>query len=261
MEALAHASHSFKRRRSGWRSIWLPCPDAWRQPSACPWEVRDGRASGPGGAVLCARLAAACRETWRGLQNSHRLPRPAAFIAQSAIACRERLGEALLPTFAPSTHNSPPCWPSSEVGIGRNSATMRVSPAAARPGSFRPERAGTGHPRLGHPPWLEPAFHLPESVMVLVQHTPRRLGRPHVLSFPPSRVPWPRALSLGAARSGGGYPRCHSGARALSASRRCLGGAGHLPRRGGNVCSAAYQRLLLRWLQPRAVWWLRAMGS
>ena len=77
-------------------------PDAWRQPSACQgWEVRDVVAHLIQGAQFYVHTIS------RGVQGDMaRPPEPAspaiaraALIAQSAIACRERLGEALLPTF------------------------------------------------------------------------------------------------------------------------------------------------------------------
>jgi uncharacterized protein (TIGR03083 family) len=53
-------------------------PDAWRQPSACQgWEVRDVVAHLIQGAQFYVHtISRGCRETWSGLQNSHRLPSP-----------------------------------------------------------------------------------------------------------------------------------------------------------------------------------------
>src|SRR4029453_8214072 len=77
-------------------------PDAWRQPSACQgWEVGDV------GGHLVEVAQSYVRTISRGVQGDMARPPElaspaiarAAFIAQSAIACRERLGEALLPTF------------------------------------------------------------------------------------------------------------------------------------------------------------------
>src|SRR6266540_1163180 len=77
-------------------------PDAWCQPSACQgWEVRD----------VVAHLVEVAQEyrhvLARGVQGEMGPPPELAppdavsdaSIAQSAIMCRERLGETLLPTF------------------------------------------------------------------------------------------------------------------------------------------------------------------
>jgi uncharacterized protein (TIGR03083 family) len=221
-------------------------PDAWRQPSACQgWEVRDVVAH------LVEVAQSYVRTISRGVQGDMARPPElaspaiarAAFIAQSAIACRERLGEALLPTFRTRYAELSALLAQLSGGDWEKLCYYTSEPRS------RPVREflALSVQELAIHGWdirsrLEPAFHLsPESVAVLVQHTSRRLGRaPSCCLSPPSRVLWPAALSLGAARSSGRYSRYRGGARALShGTCRYLGGAGHLPRRGGNVCSAA----------------------
>lgn len=85
-------------------------PDAWCQPSACQgWEVRDVLAHLIEVAQFYQRVLA------RGVRGEMGLPpefvppdtAPAAFIAQSAIARREQLGEALWNLPAPQRLRSP----------------------------------------------------------------------------------------------------------------------------------------------------------
>jgi uncharacterized protein (TIGR03083 family) len=172
-------------------------PDAWRQPSACQgWEVRDVVAHLIQGAQFYVHTIS------RGVQGDMARPPElvppalarAALIAQSAIACRERLGEALLPTFR------------------ARYAELSALLAQLDPGDWEKLCYYTSEPRsrpvreflalsvqeLAIHGWdirsrLDPAFHLsPESVAVLVQHTPRRLGRPHRAVFPlPPEFPGP----------------------------------------------------------------------
>ena len=103
MEALA-ARVALIQAEAEWlaQSLSTWSPDAWCQPSVCQgWEVRDVVAH----LVEVAQFYV--RTITRGVQGDMARPpelvppavAPAAFIAQSAIACRERLGEALLPTF------------------------------------------------------------------------------------------------------------------------------------------------------------------
>ena len=169
-------------------------PDAWRQPSACQgWEVRD----------VVAHLVEVTQEyrhvLARGVQGEMGPPPELgppgtvsdASIAQSAIACRERLGETLLPTFRAQYAQL-----SALLAQLRGGDWDKLCSYAREPRS-RPAREllALSVQELAIHGWdirsrLEPAFHLsPESVTVLVQHTPRRLGRPRraVFSLPPAR--------------------------------------------------------------------------
>jgi uncharacterized protein (TIGR03083 family) len=172
-------------------------PDAWRQPSACQeWEVRDVVAH----LVEVAQFYV--RTITRGVQGDMARPpelmppavAPAAFIAQSAIACRERLGETLLSTF---------CTRYAELSalLAQLSGGdwEKLCYYASEPRS-RPVREflALSVQELAIHGWdirsrLEPAFHLsPESVTALVQHAPRRLGRPRRAVFPlPPEFPGP----------------------------------------------------------------------
>ena len=171
--------------------------DAWYQPSACQgWEVRDVVAH----LVEVAQFYV--RTITRGVQGEMGPPpefappavAPAAFIAQSAIACRERLGEALLPTFRTRYAQL-----SALLAQLSDGDWEKLCYYASEPRS-RPAREflALSMQELAIHGWdirsrLEPAFHLsPESVTVLVQHTPRRLGRPQRAVFPlPPAFPGP----------------------------------------------------------------------
>jgi uncharacterized protein (TIGR03083 family) len=172
-------------------------PDAWCQPSACQgWEVRD----------VVAHLVEVAQEyrhiLARGVQGETGPPPEVAppgaisdaSIAQSAIACRERLGETLLPTFRAQYAQL-----SALLAQLRGGDWDKLCSYAREPRS-RPAREllALSVQELAIHGWdirsrLEPAFHLaPESVMVLVQHTPRRLGRPRRAVFPlPPEFPGP----------------------------------------------------------------------
>jgi uncharacterized protein (TIGR03083 family) len=172
-------------------------PDAWRQPSACQgWEVRDVVAHLIQGAQFYVHTIS------RGVQGD--MVRPpelvppaiarAAFIAQSAIACRERLGEALLPTFRTQYVELSALLAQLSGGDWEKLCYYTSEPRS------RPVREflALSVQELAIHGWdirsrLEPAFHLsPASVAVLVQHTPRRLGRPHRAVFPlPPECPGP----------------------------------------------------------------------
>ena len=106
-----------------------PCPQT---PGASPVLARGGRCAmwwriwSRERSFMCTRLAAACRETWGRLQNSHRLPSPRQrSLPRAPSPVGSGWGRHSCPPFVPDTHNSPPCWLSSAVGIGRNSAPMR----------------------------------------------------------------------------------------------------------------------------------------
>jgi uncharacterized protein (TIGR03083 family) len=167
-------------------------PDAWRQPSACEgWEVGDVVAHLVEGAQFYVRTIS------RGVQGDMARPPElappavarAAFIAQSAIACRERLGEALLPTFRTRYVELSALLAQLSDGDWEKLCYYTSEPRS------RPVREflALSVQELTIHSWdirtrLDPAFHLsPESVTVLVQHTPRRLGRPHraVFLLPP----------------------------------------------------------------------------
>lgn len=165
---------------------------AWCQPSACQgWEVRD----------VVAHLVEVAQEyrhvLARGVQGEM-APPPGlappgtvsdASIAQSAIACRERLGETLLPTFRAQYAQL-----SALLAQLRGGDWDKLCSYAREPRS-RPAREllALSVQELAIHGWdirsrLDPAFHLsPESITVLVQHTPRRLDRPRraVFSLPP----------------------------------------------------------------------------
>ena len=172
-------------------------PDAWRQPSACQeWEVRD----------VVAHLVEVAQFYVRtitcGVQEDMAQPpelappaiAPAAFIAQSAIACRVRLGEALLPTFRTRYAQLSALLAQLDPGDWEKLCYYASEPRR------RPVREflALSVQELAIHGWdicsrLEPVFHLsPESVTVLVQHTPRRMGRPHRAVFPlPPEFPDP----------------------------------------------------------------------
>jgi uncharacterized protein (TIGR03083 family) len=172
-------------------------PDAWRQPSACQgWEVRDVVAHLIQGAQFYVHTIS------RGVQGD--LARPselaspviarAALIAQSAIVCREQLGEALLPTFRTRYVELSALLAQLSGGDWEKLCYYTSEPRS------RPVREflALSVQELAIHGWdirsrLEPAFHLsPESVAVLGQHTPRRLGRPHRAVFPlPPEFPGP----------------------------------------------------------------------
>jgi uncharacterized protein (TIGR03083 family) len=172
-------------------------PDAWRQPSACQeWEVRDVVAH------LVEVAQSYVHTISRGLQGDMARPPElaapaiarAALIAQSAIACRERLGEALLPTFRTRYAEL-----STLLAQLSDRDWDKLCYYGSEPRS-RPVREflALSVQELAIHGWdirsrLEPAFHLsPESVAVLVQHTPRRLGRPYRAVFPlPPEFPDP----------------------------------------------------------------------
>ena len=172
-------------------------PDAWRQPSACQgWEVRDVVAHLIQGAQFYVHTIS------RGVQGDMARPPElaspaiarAAFIAQSAIACRERLGEALLPTFRTRYVELSALLAQLSGGDWEKLCYYTSEPRS------RPVREflALSVQELAIHGWdirsrLEPVFHLsPESVAVLVQHTPRRLGRPHRAVFPlPPEFPGP----------------------------------------------------------------------
>jgi uncharacterized protein (TIGR03083 family) len=172
-------------------------PDAWRQPSACQeWEVRDVVAH----LVEVAQFYV--RTITRGVQGDMARPpelvpltvAPAAFIAQSAIACRERLGEALLPTFRARYAEL-----SALLAQLSSGDWEKLCYHASEPHS-RPAREflALSVQELAMHGWdirsrLDLAFHLsPESVAALVQHMPRRLGRPRRAAFPlPPEFPGP----------------------------------------------------------------------
>jgi uncharacterized protein (TIGR03083 family) len=172
-------------------------PDAWRQPSACQgWEVRDVVAH----LVEVAQFYV--RTITRGVQGDMAPPpelmppavAPAAFIAQSAIACRERLGEALLSTFC-TRYAELSALLAQLSGGDWEKLCYHASEPRSRPVR---EFLALSVQELAIHGWdirsrLEPAFHLsPESVTALVQHTPRRLGRPRRAVFPlPSELPDP----------------------------------------------------------------------
>jgi uncharacterized protein (TIGR03083 family) len=164
-------------------------PDAWRQPSACQgWEVRDVVAHLIQGAQFYVHTIS------RGVQGDMERPPElaspaisrAAFIAQNAIACRERLGEALLPTFRTRYAELSALLAQLSGGDWEKLCYYSSEPHS------RPVREflALSVQELAIHGWdirsrLEPAFHLsPASVAVLVQHTPRRLGRPHRAVFP-----------------------------------------------------------------------------
>jgi uncharacterized protein (TIGR03083 family) len=172
-------------------------PAAWRQPSACQgWEVRD---------VVAHLVEVAqdyrCRIA-RGVQGEIG-PHPEfappgtvsdASIAQLAIAYRERLGETLLPTFRAQYAQFSALL--AQLGPGDWDKLCYF----ARAPQSRPVREflALSVQELAIHGWdirsrLEPAFHLsPESVTVLVQHTPQLLGRPHRAVFPlPAEFPGP----------------------------------------------------------------------
>jgi uncharacterized protein (TIGR03083 family) len=172
-------------------------PDAWRQPSACQgWEVRDVVAHLVEVAQFYVRTIA------RGVQGDMTQPpeltppavAPAAFIAQSAIACRERLGEALLPTLRERYAQLCALLTQLDAGDWEKLCAYTSEPRS------RPVREflALSVQELAIHGWdirsrLEPVFHLsPESLTVLVQHTPRRLERPHRAVFPlPPEFPDP----------------------------------------------------------------------
>jgi uncharacterized protein (TIGR03083 family) len=172
-------------------------PDAWRQPSACQgWEVRDVVAHLIQGAQFYVHTIS------RGVQGDMARPPElaspaiarATLIAQSAIACRERLGEALLPTFRTRYVELSALLAQLSGGDWEKLCYYSSEPRS------RPVREflALSVQELAIHGWdirsrLEPAFHLsPESVAVLVQHTPRRLGRPHRAVFPlPPEFPSP----------------------------------------------------------------------
>src|SRR5262245_48685274 len=164
-------------------------PDAWRQPSACKgWEVRDVVAHLVEGAQFYVRTIT------RGVQGDMTQPPElvplaltrAALIAQSAITCRERLGEALLPTFRARYAELSALLAQLDPGDWEKLCYYASEPRS------RPVREflALSVQELSIHGWdicsrLDPAFHLaPESIAVLVQHTPRRLGRPHRAVFP-----------------------------------------------------------------------------
>jgi uncharacterized protein (TIGR03083 family) len=171
--------------------------DAWRQSSACQgWEVRDVVAH----LVEVAQFYV--RTITRGVQGDMARPpelvppaiAPAAFIAQSAIACRERLGEALLSTFCTRYAELSALLAQLDDGDWEKLCYYASEPRS------RPVREflALSVQELAIHGWdirsrLDPAFHLSsESVTVLVQHTPRRLGRPHRSVFPlPPELPDP----------------------------------------------------------------------
>jgi uncharacterized protein (TIGR03083 family) len=175
-------------------------PDAWRQPSACQgWEVRDVVAH----LVEVAQFYV--RTITRGVQGDMSRPpelvpltvAPAAFIAQSAIACRERLGEALLSTFC-TRYAELSALLAQLSGGDWEKLCYHASEPRRRPVR---EFLALSVQELAIHGWdirsrLAPTFHLSsESVMVLVQHTPRRLGRPHRSVFPlPPKFPGPVRL-------------------------------------------------------------------
>jgi uncharacterized protein (TIGR03083 family) len=164
-------------------------PDAWRQPSACEaWEVRDVVAH----LVEVAQFYV--RAITRGVQGDMAQPPElappaavrAASIAQSAIACRERLGEALLPTFRARYAQLSGLLAQLGDGDWEKLCSYTSEPHSRSVREF----LALSVQELAIHGWdicsrLDPVFHLsPESVAVLVQHTPRRLGRPHRAVFP-----------------------------------------------------------------------------
>ena len=161
-------------------------PDAWHQPSACPgWEVRDVVAH----LVEVAQFYV-CTIT-RGVQEDMAQPPE---LAPPAIACRVRLGEALLPTFRTRYAQLSALLAQLDPGDWEKLCYYASEPRS------RPVREflALSVQELAIHGWdicsrLEPVFHLsPDSVKVLVQHTPRRLGRPHRAIFPlPPEFPDP----------------------------------------------------------------------
>ena len=163
-------------------------PAAWRQPSACQgWEVRDVVAH------LVDVVQFYIRTISGGVQGDMSPPPELArsgttraeFVAQHAIATREQLGNALLPTFRAQYEQlydllaqlGPRDW---------QKLCYYTSEPRRRPVQ---EFLALSVQELALHGWdirsrLEPAFHLsPESVTVLVQHMPRRLGRPQRAVF------------------------------------------------------------------------------
>jgi len=163
--------------------------DAWRQSSACPgWEVRD----------VVAHLVEVAQDYQRriagGVQGKIGPPPELAppdmvsdsFIAQIAIAYRERLGETLLPTFR-DQYAQLSALLEQLSGEDWYKLCYFVRVPQSRPVR---EFLALSVQELALHGWdihsrLDPAFHLsPESVTALVQHTPRWLGRPHRAVFP-----------------------------------------------------------------------------
>jgi uncharacterized protein (TIGR03083 family) len=164
-------------------------PAAWRQPSACQgWEVGD---------VVAHLVDGAQFYLWtisRGVQGDTSSPPELAqsgtmraeVIAQHAIASRERLGDALLPTFCTQYEQlygllrrlNPGDWQK----LCYYTSEPRQRPAQEFLALSVQELAIHGWDIRSR---LEPDFHLSaESVAVLVQHAPRRLGRPQRAVFP-----------------------------------------------------------------------------
>ena len=175
-EALGHYLHT------------LP-PDAWRQPSACQgWEVRDV----VGHLVDVAEFYV--EVITRGLQGDVSPPAgvsqggtvTAEVIAQYAIAARERLGDRLLPTFKARYEQL--CL----VLAGLSPGDWETLCYYASEPKQRPVREyiPLSVQELAIHGWdirsgLAPPAHLSTtSLAVLVQHTPRRLGRPRLATFP-----------------------------------------------------------------------------
>jgi uncharacterized protein (TIGR03083 family) len=163
--------------------------DAWRQPSACQeWEVRD----------VVAHLVEVAEDyrhrIARGVQGEMGPPPELtppgtvsnASIAQIAIAYRERLGEALLPTFRTQYAQLSALLVQLDPGDWDKLCYFARTPQS------RPVREflALSVQELAIHGWdirsrLEPAFHLsPESITVLVQHIPQLLDRPRRAVFP-----------------------------------------------------------------------------
>jgi uncharacterized protein (TIGR03083 family) len=169
--------------------LYTLSPAAWRQPSACQgWEVRDVVAHLADGAQFYIWTIS------RGVQGDTSSPPELAqsgtmraeVIAQHAIASRERLGDALLPTFRTQYEQlygllwqlNPGDWQK----LCYYTSEPRQRPAQEFLALSVQELAIHGWDICSR---LEPDFHLSaESVAVLVQHTPRRLARPQRAVFP-----------------------------------------------------------------------------
>lgn len=169
-------------------------PEAWCRPSACAeWEVRDVIAHLIEVARFYQRVIA------RGVQGEMGPPpdftppntTPAAFIARSAIASRERLGERLLLTFRAEYTQLAALL----TQLGAEDWEQLCYYASAPHSRPVREFLALSVQELALHGWdmrsrLEPAYHLsPESIAVLMQHMPRRLERPRraVFPLPPER--------------------------------------------------------------------------
>jgi uncharacterized protein (TIGR03083 family) len=164
-------------------------PAAWRQPSACQgWEVGDVVAHLTDGAQFYIRTISrgVQGDTSPSLELAQSGTMRAEVIAQHAIASRERLGDALLPTFR--TQYAQLCsllrqlHPEDWQKLCYYTSEPRQRPAQEFLALSVQELAIHGWDIRSS---FEPDFHLAaESVAVLVQHTPRRLARPQRAVFP-----------------------------------------------------------------------------